>query len=68
MRGPFWFGVTGEPERGPVPLDYRGPGYHENPCIFDVDGKAVVGCGEYYIFASPTAVKLLLDALNETRS
>lgn len=65
FTGPFWYGIDGDPERGPVPLDYKSPGYYDCTAIFDANGEKVVGCGEYMIFNGVEAVNLLLDALNK---
>ena len=36
--------------RIPVPFDFTGPGYYNNPSIEGPGGETVVGCGEYLVF------------------
>lgn len=60
--GPWFYGISYEPERGPVPFDYESPGYYENSGILAADGTTVVGCGEYTIFNSPEDVRLMVAA------
>lgn len=47
---PWFYGVSGYPERGPQPLTYSGPGFYENGAIFSADGEPIVECGEYELF------------------
>lgn len=52
-------------DRGEVPLDYDPEDYIENPRIIDVDGKTVVGNGEYHVFGQLNRVdnvRLMLAA------
>ena len=42
--------------RIPVPFDFTGPGYYNNPSIEGPGGETVVGCGEYMVF-SPRSFK-----------
>lgn len=60
--GPWFYGISYEPERGPVPFDYESPGYYENSGILAADGTTVVGCGEYTIFNSPEDARLMVAA------
>lgn len=60
--GPWFFGISGSPERGPVPFDYRAPGYYDNVGIFGADGEEVVGCSEYEVFRSPADARLIAAA------
>ena len=40
----------GNTPRVPVPFDFTGPGYYNNPSIEGPGGETVVGCGEYLVF------------------
>ena len=54
--GPWRFVADGEMDddcntpRVPVPFDFTGPGYYNNPSIEGPGGETVVGCGEYLVF------------------
>ena len=54
--GPWVFVVDGEMDndcntpRIPVPFDFSGPGYYNNPSIEGPNGETIAGCGEYLIF------------------
>ena len=54
--GPWRFVANGAMEddcntpRIPVPFDFTGPGYYNNPSIEGPGGETVVGCGEYLVF------------------
>lgn len=54
--GPWRFVANGEMgddcnvPRVPVPFDFTGPGYYNNPSIEGPGGETVVGCGEYLVF------------------
>ena len=54
--GPWRFVADGEMDddcntpRIPVPFDFTGPGYYNNPSIEGPGGETVVGCGEYMVF------------------
>jgi hypothetical protein len=69
--GPWFYGIAYAEERGPVPFDYKSPGYYDNTGIIANDGTTVVGCGEYNVFHSPADARLLtaapdlLEALDE---
>ena len=54
--GPWVFVADGEMDndcntpRIPVPFDFSGPGYYNNPSIEGPNGETIAGCGEYLIF------------------
>ena len=54
--GPWRFVADGamdddcDTPRIPVPFDFTGPGYYNNPSIEGPGGETVVGCGEYLVF------------------
>ena len=54
--GPWRFVADGEMDadcntpRIPVPFDFSGPGYYNNPSIEGPNGETIAGCGEYLVF------------------
>jgi len=60
--GPWWFGISCEPERGAVPFDYKSGNFFDNGAIFGAAGEEVVGCGEYNVFSSAANVRLIAAA------
>ena len=74
--GPWWYGISCDPQAGPVPFNYTGPGYYENPAIHGATSE-VVGCDEYNVFSgkedaqfiatfNPAFCKKLLDLWEAT--
>lgn len=60
--GPWFYGIAYNPERGPIPYDYKSPGYFDNAGIIAASGETIVGCDEYDVFNSVEDAKLLCAA------
>jgi hypothetical protein len=60
--GPWFYGVAYEPQRGPVPFNYRSPGYYENAGIIGANGATIVGCDEYDVFDNQADTRLMVAA------
>lgn len=64
--GPVYYGIAYNRERGPIPFDYKAPGYYDNPGINSATADVtIVGCDEYNIFNSPADAALIVAAVND---
>jgi len=64
--GPWTFGLADVDDSvDQKPFDYTGPGYYDNPYIFDAHGKEIIGCDEYNVFLGGADVARLCTAAPE---